>query len=148
MCRFLPLWALISKQKPVFLYRQHETNKRREYGARLREVEHGGFTPLVFTTTGGVAPEAAIFMKHWASCLAEKRDENYLTTIGWLRCAISFCLLRSSLCCLRAPPSPAANIPSLDNVSDAVASSHLHCSTKPITIIFDNGGLRPIACFV
>ena len=29
-------------------YRQHETSKRRQYEERVREVEHGNFSPLVF----------------------------------------------------------------------------------------------------
>ena len=42
-------------------YRQHELKKRREYGMRVREVERGCFTPLVFTTGGGMAPEAKVY---------------------------------------------------------------------------------------
>ena len=35
------------------LFRKHELHKKREYGDRIREVENGSFTPLVFSTTGG-----------------------------------------------------------------------------------------------
>ena len=34
------------------VYRRHE-NEKRNYDARVREVEHGSFTPLVFSTSGG-----------------------------------------------------------------------------------------------
>ena len=44
-------------------YRRHEQQKRREYGLRVREVDRGYFTPLVFTTGGGMAPEATVFFK-------------------------------------------------------------------------------------
>ena len=37
------------------MYRLHEKAKKREYGARIREVERGAFTPLVLSTTGGMA---------------------------------------------------------------------------------------------
>ncbi len=33
-------------------YSKHEAEKKRTYGQRVREVEHGSFTPLVFTSTG------------------------------------------------------------------------------------------------
>ena len=33
-------------------YHQHETSKRRQYEERVREVEHGNFSPLVFSTSG------------------------------------------------------------------------------------------------
>ena len=36
------------------LYRQFEGDKKHEYGERIREVEHGLFTPLVFSSCGGV----------------------------------------------------------------------------------------------
>ena len=33
-------------------YCSHEREKRRQYEQRVREIEHGHFSPLVFTTTG------------------------------------------------------------------------------------------------
>ena len=53
------------------VYRQHEIKKRHEYGQRVRDVEHGSFTPLVCTTDGGMAPEATVFFKRLGSILAE-----------------------------------------------------------------------------
>jgi len=32
------------------------------YEARIREVEHGTFTPLVFSATGGMADQAIVFI--------------------------------------------------------------------------------------
>ena len=34
------------------LYRRHELQKKREYGKRVREIEHGAFTPLVLPLEG------------------------------------------------------------------------------------------------
>ena len=34
-------------------YKRHEQAKKREYGQRVREVEHGVFTPLVLSSNGG-----------------------------------------------------------------------------------------------
>ena len=39
-------------------YKKHEDIKKQAYGQRVREVEHGVFTPLVFSTTGGMGQEA------------------------------------------------------------------------------------------
>ena len=36
-------------------YKQHENIKRRAYGQRIQEVEHGSFTPIVLSATGGMA---------------------------------------------------------------------------------------------
>ena len=46
--------------------------KERSYEARIREVEHGTFTPLIFSATGGMADEASIFYKRLASLLSDK----------------------------------------------------------------------------
>ena len=39
-------------------YRRHAREKRRQYEQCVHEVEHGHFTPLVFTTTGGMGDAA------------------------------------------------------------------------------------------
>ena len=40
--------------KPAQIYRIHENEKKRQYASRVLDIEHGSFTPLVFTTTGGM----------------------------------------------------------------------------------------------
>ncbi len=52
-------------------YRKHEQEKRRHYNQR--DVEHGSFTPLVLSTTGGMGRTATTFYKRLASMLSEKR---------------------------------------------------------------------------
>ena len=106
------------------IYRQHETQKRSAYGRRIRDIEHGCFTPLVFATNGGTAPEATIFLKRLASMLAEKKEEKYATTMGWLRCVLGFCLLRSSLRCLRASQrkAPRGKV-DMDHIAEAMATA-------------------------
>ena len=42
---------------PKQIYRIHENEKKRKYNSRVTEIEQGTFTPLVFTTTGGMADE-------------------------------------------------------------------------------------------
>ena len=51
-------------------YKKHEDIKKRAYGQRVRDVEHGIFTPLVFSTTGGMGQEATTFYKRLADMLA------------------------------------------------------------------------------
>ena len=51
-------------------YRHHESLKKRNYEQRVREVEHGSFTTLVFSATGGMAPAATIAFKRLTSLLA------------------------------------------------------------------------------
>ena len=68
---------------------------------RIREVDRGTSLPLVFSTAGGAAPAAGAFLERLASLLAVKKDLPYAMTIGWLRCRLSFALLRASILCSR-----------------------------------------------
>ena len=86
-------------------YRKHENIKKRAYDQRVREVEHGTFPPLVFSCTGGMSRAATATYKRLAALIAEKSDEPYSTTMGWIRCHLSFSLLRASIMCFRGARS-------------------------------------------
>ena len=45
--------------------------KKREHGDRVGKIEYAAFTPLVFSTSGGMRKETAIAYKHLA-CLQRK----------------------------------------------------------------------------
>ena len=87
------------------LFRTHEQAKKREYGQRIRDVEHGVFTPLVFSTSGAMGREATTFYKQLADLLSDKQDKAYSLIMGWLRCRLSFAILRSAIVCLRGSRS-------------------------------------------
>ncbi len=53
-------------------YKKHEDENKRAYGQRVRDNEQGVFTPLVFSTTGGLGQEATTFYKRLADMLAWK----------------------------------------------------------------------------
>ena len=91
-------------------YRRHEQLKKNLYDQRIHEVEHSSFTPLILSATGGMAHEASqatIFYKRLASCLATKWDQPYAcsSTLSWLRCHLTFSLLRSAIQCLHGARS-------------------------------------------
>ena len=86
-------------------YRRNEQEKKRSYEERVREVEHGSFSPLIFSTSGGLGPIATVVYKRIASLIAEKRDQPYSRTLFWLRCKLSFSLLRSAIMCIRGSRS-------------------------------------------
>ena len=86
-------------------YRKHENIKKRAYEQRIREIEHGSFTPLVLSLTGGMGPTASMCFKRLASKLAQKRDQTYSSTMAWIRCSLSFALLKSSIQCIRGARS-------------------------------------------
>ena len=86
---------------PNQIYRQHETEKKRQYAGRILEVEQATFTPLVFSTTGGMAVECKRYHSRLTELVAAKKGESYAPTISWIRARVSFALLRSALLCLR-----------------------------------------------
>ena len=86
-------------------YKKHEDIKKRAYGQRVREIEHGVFTPLVFSTTGGMGREATTFYKRLADKLAWKQQKPYSVVMSWLRCKLSFAAIRSSIMCIRGSRS-------------------------------------------
>ena len=78
---------------------------KRQYDQRVREIEHATFTPLVLSTTGGMGRAATTFFKRLASMIAEKRDIPYAQTLNWIRCRLSFALLRASIMSIRGARS-------------------------------------------
>ena len=81
-----------------FVYKCHEDVKKREYGHRVRDIEHGVFTPLVFTSTGGMGREATVFYRRLADLLATHWGQEYCQSY---RCRLSFALLRSAILYIR-----------------------------------------------
>ena len=87
------------------LFRTFENEKKREYGERITEVEHGSFTPMVFSACGGMGAEASVVVKKLASSLAAKRNEAYSRVVAWIRCSLAFALARSAVRCIRGSRS-------------------------------------------
>ena len=105
-------------------YRRNELGKKREYEERIREIEHGSFSPLVFSTTGGMGNTATVVYKRLASLHADKFEKPYSKIIHWQRCRLSFSLLRSSIMCIRESRS-AIHRPT---------SSAIHCPASPLLL--------------
>ena len=90
---------------PKQIYKLHEDEKKRKYTSRIIEVENATFTPLVFTTTGGMSQECQRYHSRLAELISSKKQEDYATTIAWIRTKVSFAILRTALVCLRGTRS-------------------------------------------
>ena len=60
------------------------------------EIEHGSFTPLVFTTTGGMADECRKYHCRLAELISTKKGESYAATISCMITKASFAILRGA----------------------------------------------------
>ena len=83
------------------LYLENEAEKKIKYGERVRNVEKASFTPLVFTTTGGMGPECTRMNKRLAELICNKTNEKYSHVVRHLRTRLRFALLRTSLIAIR-----------------------------------------------
>ena len=94
-------------QKPTSqIYREHEREKKNKYNQRVIDIEKGTFTPLVFTTSGGMAPECERLNKRLAELLAAKRNERYADVIAYIRKRLRFSLLKATLIAIRGYRGP------------------------------------------
>ena len=106
-------------------YMKNERDKRRAYDQRIREVERGSFSPLVFSAAGGMGPTASVVYKRITSMLSQKYDQAYSKTLYWIRCKLSYSLLRSAVMCLRVAHSSIHHpAPSPETMDLACHESH------------------------
>ena len=91
------------------IYKKHEDEKKRKYAERVLNNEHGSFTPLVFSMTGGMSKECVIYHKFLAEKIAQKPEQRYDQVMAWIRCKLSFIITRSALLCLRGSRSVKMN---------------------------------------
>ena len=86
-------------------YRKNEQEKKRAYDQRVREIEHGSFSPLIFSTTSGMGTIATVVYKRLAAMIADKCEKPYSQIIQLIRCRLNFSLLRSAIMCIRGSRS-------------------------------------------
>ena len=111
--------------RSIDAYRRHDMAKKREYGQRVREVERGVFTPLVFSTNGGMGKEATTFYRRLADMIAQKRQHPYSVVMGWLRCRLLFASIRSSIMCIRGSRLSLRRPVYMDNITLASQEGHV-----------------------
>merc|ERR1712154_261065 len=91
-------------------------------------VENADFTPMVMSSSGGMGAQMSSAIKRLAMKIADKNKESYSSVICTLRCKFVFCMLRSSLVCLRGSRSlkpqrvNLASVISLDTPASVILS--------------------------
>ena len=100
------------------IYAQHENEKKQTYNDRILNVEKGSFSPLIFSTTGGMGPECTRYHRRVAELIAAKRGEEYSDTMNFIRTKLRIALLNCTLVAIRgergrgkkAPNAPIADL--------------------------------------
>ena len=101
----------------------NEQEKKRAYNERVLQIEHGTFTPLVFSIYGTMRRECRTFYSRLSDLLSEKRDLPKSITMNWIRTKICFALMKSSFLCLRG--SRTLSRTSVEFESDVVVSEFI-----------------------
>ncbi len=86
---------------PEQIYKLQEREKKYAYNQRVIQVEKGTFTPLIFSTTGGMGPEATKYHKRVAEVISKKKKEDYADVMKHIRTRIRFAILRGTLIAIR-----------------------------------------------
>ena len=90
---------------PEKVYERLEREKRRRYNNRVMNIEHGTFTALIFTISGGMGNESLTYHKALANKIAMKTGDKYCNVINFIRCKLSFLIQKLALLCLRGSRS-------------------------------------------
>jgi len=90
-----------NQDTPEKLYNKHEREKERKYGDRCVKIEKGTCNGLVFSTNGGMSPQATMFLKRVATLLAAKTSRDKSLIMANLRRRLRFELLKTVLIAVR-----------------------------------------------
>ena len=94
--------AASHRDKPIdTVVKEQEQKKKREYNARILEVEHSTFTPIILTTKGAMGKECQIYHKSLAEKLSIKSGDRYEEVTRLMRVKLSFIVLKAALTCIR-----------------------------------------------
>ena len=122
---FTPLAQTYRDQTLPAAHRSAENSKKRAYRERVQQVEHGTFTPLVFTCYGGMSVECLKFYNHISDKISEKRDICGSLARSWIRTKLSFSFVRTANLCIRGSKKPTwrPNYAELANTNIAAAAA-------------------------
>ena len=98
---FNPSAKRYENQETAKTYDTNEKEKKKQYNDRIMQVEHGTFTPLVMSATGGMGRECRKFYARLAEMISEKRKQSYPLIVSWIRRKLCFALLNSVCLCIR-----------------------------------------------
>ena len=84
----------------------NEREKKKHYNERVMRVEHGTFSPMVFSAFGGMARECSMVVKRLTELLADKRKTHVSLVSSWVRRKIIISLMKSLVYCIRGTRHP------------------------------------------
>ena len=123
---FNPTATRYVNQSPAKTYEVNEKEKKRSYGRRILQIEHGSFTPIVLSATGGMGRESKKFFSRLSEMISEKRKQPYAMVSSWIRRKLSFALIRCIGVCIRGSRTVSDSY-LVDSIQHDVKSSEYVC---------------------
>ena len=105
-------------------YTINEKERKRNYNERILQIDHGTFTPLVFSLYGGMGREYKTFYSRLAELVSIKQNTSKSIATNWIRTEICHALLKASLLCVRGS-RPQVNRNNINFGSDVAMSNDL-----------------------
>ena len=102
-----------------------EKKKKRKYNERILQNEQSTFTPLIFSSNGGMSRETAIFTSRLGEMLSEKRNIKKSDVMAWLKRKFAFSIIRSLIICIRGTRSRRHVVPICESDIDICNASSI-----------------------
>ena len=84
------------------MYAAHEKQKMTKYNHRVIQIEKSTFAPLCFSTTGGMGPQAMMFVKKLAKHMTRTNGQSLSNTMASFRRRLHFEPLKATLINIKA----------------------------------------------
>ena len=81
-------------------FRMMENEKKNKYNREALR-QNATFTPLIFSSNGGMSRETVRFYQRLAELLSEKHGTAFSCTSSWVKRKVMFGLIRTAVVCLR-----------------------------------------------
>ena len=94
---FNPFAKSHQNKKLKAIFDTQEKEKKRAYNQRVIQVEHGSFSPMVFSCYGGYGRETERALNRMIERLSDKRQANMSDITNYVRTKISYTLLKSAV---------------------------------------------------
>ena len=105
------------------IFSHHERKKARQYNDRIVNVEHGSFTPLIFSTHGDYSQLTSRFIYQLAKLTSQKRNICFSESKSWLNSKFSNLVARLTILCIRG--SRKMRPPNTEDISISVSNSQI-----------------------
>ena len=91
---------MLAKNFANHMKKKNEKEKKKQHNERILKIEHGTFTPLFMSATGGMGRESRKSSAHLQEIISKKTKGIYAFIASRLRRKISFALPNSLCTCL------------------------------------------------